>query len=106
MSSTISSRRGERSLRHVIVSQLGPTFLLTLTVWFLLIGLDEAAVAVKLAAADPARVGGSGAVAAVSAANEGLAVVHDELRGASCPRATALGRRGRDIRPLDAGRSG
>lgn len=76
---------------HVIVSQLGPTFLLTLTVWFLLIGLDEAGLPVKIAAAGILLASGIlGAVAQVSSANEGLAVI-DDLR--ALPAATPLGRR-------------
>ncbi|MEI5584745.1 MULTISPECIES: hypothetical protein [unclassified Agromyces] len=76
---------------HVIVSQLGPTILLTLTTWFLLIGLDEAELPVRLAAAGVLLASGIlGAVAQVSAADEGLAVV-EELR--ALPAATPLGRR-------------
>ena len=37
---------------HIIASQLGPTFLLTLTIWFLLLGLGDAEPPVKVAAAD------------------------------------------------------
>lgn len=76
---------------HVIVSQLGPTFLLTLTVWFLLIGLGDAEPPVKVAATGILLASGIlGAVAQVSAADEGLAVIED-LR--ALPPATALGRR-------------
>lgn len=76
---------------HVIVSQLGPTFLLTLTIWFLLIGLDEAGLPVKIAAAGILLASGIlGAVAQVSSANEGLAVI-DDLR--ALPAATPPGRR-------------
>jgi hypothetical protein len=76
---------------HIIVAQLGPTFLLTFTVWFLLIGLDEAAAPVKVAATGILLASGIlGAVAQVSAADEGLAVI-EELR--ALPAATPLGRR-------------
>lgn len=76
---------------HIIVSQLGPTFLLTLTVWLLLIGLDEAEPPVKAAAAGILLASGIlGAVAQVSSANEGLAVI-EGLR--ALPAATPLGRR-------------
>jgi hypothetical protein len=75
---------------HIIVAQLGPTFLLTFTVWFLLIGLDEAAAPVKVAATGILLASGIlGAVAQVSAADEGLAVI-EELR--ALPAATPLGR--------------
>lgn len=76
---------------HVIVSQLGPTFLLTLTTWFLIIGLADAELPVRVAAAGILLASGIlGAVAQVSAANEGLAVI-DDLR--ALPAATPLGRR-------------
>ncbi|MGR2752072.1 hypothetical protein [Agromyces arachidis] len=76
---------------HVIVSQLGPTFLLALTIGFLLLGMDDADLPVKLAAAGILLASGVlGAVAQVSAANEGLAII-DDLRG--LPAATPLGRR-------------
>ena len=76
---------------HIIVAQLGPTFLLTFTVWFLLIGLDEAAAPVKVAATGILLASGIlGAVAQVSAADEALAVI-EELR--ALPAATPLGRR-------------
>lgn len=76
---------------HIIVSQLGPTFLLTLTIWFLLLGLDEAEPPVKVAATGILLASGIlGAVAQVSAADEGLAVI-EELR--ALPAATPLGRR-------------
>jgi hypothetical protein len=76
---------------HIIMAQLGPTFLLTFTVWFLLIGLDEAAAPVKVAATGILLASGIlGAVAQVSAADEGLAVI-EELR--ALPAATPLGRR-------------
>ena len=76
---------------HIIVSQLGPTFLLTLTIWFLLLGLDDAEPPVKVAATGILLASGIlGAVALVSSANEGLAMI-EGLR--ALPAATPLGRR-------------
>lgn len=76
---------------HIIAAQLAPTFLLALTVWFLMLGLGQAALATKLAAAGILLASGVlGAVAQISSADEGLAVVED-LR--ALPPVTALGRR-------------
>ena len=76
---------------HIIVAQFAPTFLLTLTIWFLLLGLDDAEPPVKVAATGILLASGIlGAVAQVSAADEGLAVI-EELR--ALPAATPLGRR-------------
>ena len=76
---------------HIIAAQLAPTFLLALTVWFLMLGLGQAALATKLAAAGILLASGVlGAVAQISAADEGLAVI-EELR--TLPAATPLGRR-------------
>lgn len=85
----ISAWRASRA--HIIWAQIGPTFLLTLTIWFLLGGLGEADVATKLAAALILLASGVlGAVAQISAADEGLAVVA-ELK--ALPPVTAIGRR-------------
>lgn len=76
---------------HIIVAQFAPTFLLALTLWFLLLGLGQAALPVKLAAAGILLASGVlGAVSQITAADEGLAVVAD-LR--ALPPVTPLGRR-------------
>ena len=63
---------------HIIVSQLAPTFLLTATVGFMALGLADASIATRLAAAGILLASGIlGAVAQVSAANEGLTVIED-----------------------------
>ena len=63
---------------HIIVSQLAPTFLLTATVGFMALGLADASNATRLAAAGILLASGIlGAVAQVSAANEGLTVIED-----------------------------
>lgn len=63
---------------HIIVAQIGPIFLLTLTVAFLQFGLPEAGLPVRLAAAGILLATGIlGAVAQIAAANEGAAIVRD-----------------------------
>jgi hypothetical protein len=63
---------------HIIVSQLAPTFLLAATVGFLALGLAEASLATRVAAAGILLASGIlGAVAQVSAANEGLTIIED-----------------------------
>ena len=63
---------------HIIVSQLAPTFLLAATVGFMALGLADASIATRLAAAGILLASGIlGAVAQVSAANEGLTVIED-----------------------------
>ena len=75
---------------HIIVSQFAPTFLLTALVAFLSLGLAEAALSVRIAAAGILLASGIlGALAQIAAANEGLAIIAD-LRG--LPAASALGR--------------
>jgi hypothetical protein len=75
---------------HIIVSQFAPTFLLTLSIAFLW-SASYLPVPVRLAAAGILLASGIlGAVAQISAAQEGLAVVED-LK--ALPAATAVGRR-------------
>ena len=63
---------------HIIVSQLAPTFLLAVTVGFLINGLADASFATRLAAAGILLASGIlGAVAQVSSANEGLTIIED-----------------------------
>jgi hypothetical protein len=63
---------------HVIVAQIAPTFLLTLTVWLLAGGLAQTELSVRLAAAGILLASGLlGAVAQVSSANEAAAVADD-----------------------------
>jgi hypothetical protein len=63
---------------HIIVSQLAPTFLLAATVGFLALGLADASLATRVAAAGILLASGIlGAVAQVSAANEGLTIIED-----------------------------
>jgi hypothetical protein len=63
---------------HIIVSQLAPTFLLAATVGFMALGLADASLATRLAAAGILLASGIlGAVAQVSAANEGLTIIED-----------------------------
>ncbi|TFD31463.1 hypothetical protein [Cryobacterium cryoconiti] len=79
-----------RARWHIIVSQLAPTFLLTALVAFLSLGLAEAALSVRIAAAGILLASGIlGAIAQIAAANEGLAIIAD-LRG--LPAASAVGR--------------
>lgn len=64
--------------RHIIVAQLGPIFLLTLTVAFLQFGLADADLSVRIAAAGILLATGIlGALAQIAAANEGSAIVRD-----------------------------
>ncbi|MDX2024931.1 hypothetical protein [Microcella sp.] len=80
-----------RARWHIIVSQLAPTFLLAVTVWMLMQGLAETAVAVRLAATGILLASGVlGAAAQFAAAQEGLAVI-DELK--AVPNVSAIGRR-------------
>ncbi len=63
---------------HIIVSQLAPTFLLAATVGFMAVGLGGASPATRLAAAGILLASGIlGAVAQISAANEGLTIIED-----------------------------
>ena len=79
-----------RARWHIIVSQLAPTFLLTALVAFLSLGLAEAALSVRIAAAGILLASGIlGALAQIAAANEGLFIVAD-LR--ALPASSALGR--------------
>ncbi|TFC34697.1 hypothetical protein [Cryobacterium sp. TMT2-42-4] len=79
-----------RARWHIIVSQLAPTFLLTALVAFLSLGLAEAELSVRIAAAGILLASGVlGALAQIASANEGLAIVAD-LR--ALPASSALGR--------------
>jgi hypothetical protein len=72
---------------HIIVSQAAPTFLLTAVVGFLALGLATADPAVRIAAAGILLASGIfGALAQISSANEGLAVIAD-LRALEAPSA-------------------
>lgn len=76
---------------HIIVSQFAPTFLLTALVAFLPLGLDTAAVSVRIAAAGILLASGVlGALAQIGSANEGLAIIED-LRAVPVP--SAVGKR-------------
>ncbi|TFC42295.1 hypothetical protein E3T26_05135 [Cryobacterium sp. TMT1-21] len=76
---------------HIIVSQFAPTFLLTSLVALLSLGLDTAAVSVRIAAAGILLASGVlGALAQIAAANEGLAIIED-LR--AVPVLSTLGKR-------------
>ncbi|MBC7724771.1 MAG: hypothetical protein H7146_08485 [Burkholderiaceae bacterium] len=76
--------------RQIIIAQLGPIFLLTLTVAFLQLGLADTPLAVRLAAAGILLATGVlGAVAQIAAANEGAAVAQDL---ATLGTTSALGR--------------
>lgn len=76
-----------RARSHIIVSQAAPTFLLTAAVGFLALGLGTTDVAVRIAAAGILLASGIfGALAQISAANEGLAIVED-LRSLDNPSA-------------------
>ncbi|TFB57049.1 MULTISPECIES: hypothetical protein [unclassified Cryobacterium] len=79
-----------RARWHIIVSQFAPTFLLTALVAFLSLGLAEAELSVRIAAAGILLASGIlGALAQIASANEGLAIVAD-LR--ALPASSALGR--------------
>ncbi len=63
---------------HIIASQLAPTLLLTATIGFMALGLAEASLATRLAAVGILLASGIlGAVAQISAANEGLTIIED-----------------------------
>jgi hypothetical protein len=63
---------------HIIASQLAPTLLLTATVGFMALGLADASIATRLAAVGILLASGIlGAVAQISAANEGLTIIED-----------------------------
>jgi hypothetical protein len=63
---------------HVIVSQLGPTFLLATSVAFVMAGLGHQPVPIRIAAALILLASGIlGAVAQISAANEAVAIASD-----------------------------
>ena len=63
---------------HVIVSQLAPTLLLGFTVGLGIVGLGEATLAVRIAAAGILLASGIlGALAQFSAASEGIAIARD-----------------------------
>jgi len=63
---------------HVILSQLGPIFLLIVTIALLQGGLSQTSVAVRIAAAGILLASGLlGVVAQVSSANEAMAVAED-----------------------------
>ncbi len=69
-----------KARHHVIISQLGPIFLLIVTIGLLAGGLGHSSVAVKLATAGILLASGIlGAVAQVSAANEAMSIA-EELR--------------------------
>ncbi|SEN65213.1 hypothetical protein E3O25_02160 [Cryobacterium sp. TMT1-3] len=74
---------------HIIASQAAPTFLLTAIVGFLALGLPTADLSVRIAAAGILLASGIfGALAQISAANEGLAVIAD-LRALETPGSLA-----------------
>ena len=63
---------------HIIVSQLAPTGLLGFTVWLVIVGLGDASLAARIAAAGILLASGIlGSLAQFSAASEGLAVARD-----------------------------
>lgn len=69
-----------KARQQVIISQLGPIFLLIVTVWLLFSGLGHASVAVRLATAGILLSSGIlGAVVQVSSANEAMSIA-DDLR--------------------------
>ncbi|WP_104194943.1 hypothetical protein [Cryobacterium sp. M25] len=79
-----------RARWHIIMSQLAPTFLLTALVAFLSLGLAEAELSVRIAAAGILLASGIlGALAQIASANEGLAIVADLC---ALPANSALGR--------------
>jgi hypothetical protein len=69
-----------RARWHIIISQLGPIFLLIVTVGFLAAGLPSAPLTVRVAAAGILLASGTlGALTQIASANEGLAVIDDLL---------------------------
>ena len=63
---------------HIIVSQIAPTLLLAATIGFLELGLGDASLATRIAAVGILLASGIlGAVAQISAANEGLTIIED-----------------------------
>ena len=65
---------------HIIFSQLGPIFLLIVTVALLAAGLPSAPLTVRVAAAGILLASGTlGALAQIASANEGLAIIDDLL---------------------------
>ena len=63
---------------HIIASQLAPTLLLAATVGFLDLGLADTSFATRIAAVGILLASGIlGAVAQISAANEGLTIIED-----------------------------
>jgi len=65
---------------HIIVSQLGPIFLLIVTVALLAAGLPSAPLTVRVAAAGILLASGTlGALTQIASANEGLAIIDDLL---------------------------
>ena len=63
---------------HIIVSQLAPTLLLGFTVWLEMVGLGDATLAIRIAAAGILLASGVlGTVVQFSAATEGLAIARD-----------------------------
>lgn len=78
---------------HIIVSQLAPTFLLIATVALLGAGLDQASLAVRIAALGILLASGiMGALAQFSAANDAMAVADqlDELESTGPASASAV----------------
>ncbi|KGJ74236.1 membrane protein [Cryobacterium roopkundense] len=74
---------------HIIISQLAPTFLLTSLVALLMLGLGDADLTVRLAAAGILLASGVlGALVQIGTASEGLAIVAD-LRTAGTTSALA-----------------
>ena len=79
-----------RARWQIIVSQFAPTFLLTALVAFLSLGLAEAELSVRIAAAGILLASGIlGALTQIASANEGLAIVADLC---ALPASSALGR--------------
>jgi len=75
--------------QHVIISQVGPIFLLIVTVALLGSGLGHAGIAVRLATAGILLAAGTlGSLAQFSAANEAMAIATD-LRALETPSAVA-----------------
>ncbi len=63
---------------HIVVSQLAPTALLGFMVWLTMLGLGDASIAIRIAAAGILLASGIlGALAQYSAASEGIAVARD-----------------------------
>ena len=64
--------------RHIILAQIAPTLLLTVTVWMLTAGLAQAELSVRLAATGILLASGVlGATAQIASAQEGRAIVAD-----------------------------